>query len=348
MPYKYYTTASPTYFKLPSNTLLSEFQENINVQFYNAPNAFVIQEESSIGSDVYEDVEVRIDRAINAYTGEKLGDDFKTILFRDLTHSASVGMKYYFDDNYWIIVNSEIIKNFAASATVRRCNNILRWIDTNGILYSEHCAIEYKISKAGDSIGPMNPVLPQGYIDVYCQLNNKTKYIRGNQRFLFGPVENRIGFKIFGNGVRNYLNQETIGDDSGTLMLLSMSANFVNQDTDNIILGIADYYSNYMNLNSGSNIGALDIVVNPSVNYILESGSALFDVRYYSGSTVLSGSFVFTTSGSVPSVNYVFAQESSNTFSIYNISRYSNATLDILCSGSSGSRVLSFDLRGAW
>ena len=185
-------------------------------------------------------MDVRINRGLNNYSGDRLGDDFKSIIFRDLSHATGVGFKYYFDDNYWIVINSEIIKNFAASCVVRRCNSVLRWIDENGNYYEEPCSIDYRISRPRDEVGSKDPVTPQGYIDVYCQSNDRTKTIKGNKRFLFGSKNNRIGYKTFGDGVRNFLNQKTYDDESSAIIVLSMGGNYVNKDTDDIENGIAD------------------------------------------------------------------------------------------------------------
>lgn len=344
MAYKYYglvTSASPSSF------YVNDFNAVLQDQFEVASDLFDILEEPVIGSGSFVDVRVRITEAVSSVTGTMLSDDFKQILFKDLAHDASLGKKYIFANNTWICVYSEIIKTLGANCMVRRCDNVLRWIDSDGIQYSEPAIIDYKVSRPRDLMGTENLVLPQGFTDVFCQGNARTKTIKGNQRFLFGPVENRIAFKIFGDGISNFLNQKTSDDTSATLLKFSMGGNFVNKDVDNLILGIADYYKNYSNLTSGSNIGTLDIVVSPNTNYVLESGSSLYDVRYYSGSTVLSGSFVFTVSGSnVPVDHYVFAQESNNTFSVYNIEKYLDSSLNILASGSSGSRILLVELRG--
>jgi hypothetical protein len=349
MAYKYFTSSSPIRFQSTGCYILNEFQEYVNTQFYNAPDAFVIQEEYPAASGSYINIDVRINRGISTYTGAKLGDDFKNIMFKDLAHATAVGVKYLFDNNYWLVINSEIIKNFAAGCTIRRCNNVLRWKDNNGVLYSEPCVIDYEISRPRDEMRINNPVMPAGYMKIYAQLNNKTKKIRGNQRFLFGPVENRICMKVFGDGVRNFLNQQTLDDSSPSLLELQVGGNYVNANTDDITLGIADAYLDYGDLTSGSNIGILDVIVTPSVNYLFQSGSSNYDVRYYSGSNVLSGSFVFSVSGSfVPTDKYVFAQLTENTFYLYNIRSYMDHTLDILCSGSSGSRILNFELRGGW
>ena len=347
MAYKYATLVP--YEISSGSVILNEFQASVNQEFFNSPTAHTILEESPFGSGSFVNTDVRITGLVNQETGVNLGDDWKHLAFKDVKHSISLGTKYYFDGNYYLAVNTEVRKSIAASVGVRRCNNQLRWMDENGVFQSEPCIIDYKLSRPRDLVGTENLPLPQGFIEVFAQGTSKTFKIQGNQRFIFGPIENRIAYKIFGDGIKNFLNQSTMDDQSPKLLTFSMGGNFVNPDLDNITLGVADYYKNYSNLTSGSLVGAFSIVSTPNTNYILQSGSALYDVRYYSGSVVQSGSFVFSVSGSmVPTSKYVFAQESNNTFSIYNLEAYPNYNLNILCSGSSGSRVLELELRGVF
>jgi hypothetical protein len=350
MTYNYYISASPINYESTSDSILNDFQAVINADFFNSPDSFVLLEEYPFASGSYISVDVRVNRAISTYTGTNQADDWKNLIFRDLQHATSLGVKYQFDSNTWIVINSEIIKNFAAGCTVRRANNMLRWMDANGIYREEPCILEYVMARPRDTMGSEAPVTPEGYTKIYCQLNSVTRKIKPNQRFLFGNSDNWTCLKIFGNGIRAFLNQQTSDNNSATLLEFQLGANFVNPDTDDLVNGIVDRYADFSNLSSGSSISpTIDIVVTPNVNYILESASALFDVHYYSGSTVLSGSFIFTVNDAdVPTSHYAFGQESKNTFSVFNIQKYSNSTLDILCSGSSGSRLLSLELRGAW
>ena len=349
MAYKYIDIGTPPYMGTTKNELIDGFQAFLTDQFENASTYQTIQEENGFASGSFVDVNVRVDRAINSATGQKMGDDFKIILFSNINHPTGIGYKYYFDNNYWITVFSESIKNLAASCMVRRCNERLRWMGIDGTYYEEPCAIEYKISRPRDSMGTTNPVMPQGFIDVYTQLNSKTEWVKGNQRFLFGRPNNRIAMKIFGDGVQNMLNQETMDDTSSRLAIFSMGGNFVNKDTDDVANGVADRYLDFGNQTSGSMAGIYSIVVNPIQSYILESGSAIYDVRYYLGNAVQSGSFIFTISGSsIPATNYAFSVIDGNKFSIVNKSKWLQNTLDIVCSGSSGSRILNYELKGVW
>jgi hypothetical protein len=337
---------------LPSSAsaiLVNDFQALVSSQFSNSTDYYEIEEESTIGSGTYTTINVRITTALNTLTGEKLSDDFKQILFEDLNHNAQLGKKYYFSNNYWICTYSEAIKTLTANCMVRRANSMLRWVDEKGIYYEEPVCLDYPISRPRDEAGSVNPPLPAGYITGYCQLNTKTVKIKGNQRFIFGPESNRVVFKTFGDGTRAYLNQETLDDESANLLMLSMGGHFLNPDVDNVTLGIADYYKDFNKFPSGSSIGTYDIIITPPTNKILVSGSQTYTVNYYSGSDIHSGSFIFTVSGSsVPVANYTMTTLTGNSFSLVNNQAWLDNTLDIIASGSSGSRILNIELKDKW
>jgi hypothetical protein len=119
---------------------------------------------------------------------------------------SNVGYLYYFDDNYWIVVNSEGIKSLAASVTVKRCNNTLRWLETTtGKIYSVPCSIEYLIKQNRDySTAGSALVNPSGSIEVITQFNETSNKIQPSQRFLFGNSGNWQGYKIMGGGINIY------------------------------------------------------------------------------------------------------------------------------------------------
>jgi hypothetical protein len=321
--YRYYTSGSPVTFESSGDQILNGFQAQLNEFFEVAPDVYVIQEETAIGSEIYSNVDVRINRAINAYTGLKLGDDFKQVIFKDLSHSAPLGTRYYFDSNYWITINSEIIKNFAASATIRRCNNMLRWIDEYGVLYEEPCSIEYNINSTTDQIRiGDNPVLPEGYIEVYAQLNTKTNKIKNNQRFLFGNTGNWTCYKVFGNGTRNFLNQETSDNTSASMLRLYMGVNYENDPNDDLVNGICDVYKTVYSLSitpssvTGNPGSTIELV--PSLT--LNSDPIDLSISYMS-----SGSSIATTSGSSSNILSLVSSGSCN------ITGYMTANPDIDC-----------------
>jgi len=241
MAYPYFTAGSPTYFGNAKDTVRNEFQAMLDAQFYTSTWVNV-QEETSVGSGSFAGLDVRVESAIESLSGEKLGDDFKVLLFKSITHDTGLGKLYYFNDNYWIVSHSEVIEALGVSCTVRRCNNMLRWVDVNGKEFSEKCAIDYKVKRPTDSARSRAIVTPEGFIEVMSQGNDRTRTIRDGQRFLFGNTENRIGYRVYGDGVNNFLNQQTLDDDSANVLYFMMGVNYVNDDTDDLTNGIADKY----------------------------------------------------------------------------------------------------------
>lgn len=219
-----------------------DFQALVDEEFLNSPNIFSILEQDAIGSDSYSEINVRINRGMHVYTGKNMGDDWKLLIFDSTSHPVELGKKYYFENNYWLTFNTELYKNIASSCMVKRCNNVLRWVDTDGILYDEPCIFDNLIARARDQMSSDELILPQGYINVYAQLNEKTMAIKENQRFLVGNEKNRVAYKIFGNGVRNFLNDWTYDDNSARIVMFTMGGNYVNQQTDDIVNGIANMF----------------------------------------------------------------------------------------------------------
>ena len=130
MSFKYYPAPSPPI--SASATLITQFQDLLSDQFTISTDVFSIQEEIVFSSGSYITETVRITSATDPDTGIKLGDDWKRILFKDIDHTTGIGRKFYFSENIWLTVNSEFIKSLTASATVRRCSNVLRWMLNDG------------------------------------------------------------------------------------------------------------------------------------------------------------------------------------------------------------------------
>jgi hypothetical protein len=239
MAYKY-LSVSPSLNVTPKQTFVNDFQASLDVLFPIASDFWTIQEEETFASGVFQDVDVRIvTHVISSITGKLLGDDYRLILFPDLGHAVGLGYMYYFDSNYFITINSEKIKNLAAGATVKRCNNTLRWIDEEGAYHSIPCAIDYLVTRNKDIANTQAlTVEPEGLIDVVCQFNNETNLIKPNQRFLFGNANNWTAYKQMGGGVNNFNNLTTLDNMSVGYMHLSMKTDYVS-DNDDLTNGIA-------------------------------------------------------------------------------------------------------------
>jgi len=312
MPYKYFTCASPIAFDSTGSQILNEFQTNVDAEFALAPSYYVISEESPFASGSYVDVGVRINDAVSSITGIKLGEDFKKVVFQKTTHTTGIGYKYYFDSNYFLATNTEITKSFVSSITARRCNNVLRWTDSDGNELSSHAIIDYSIKRPTDSVGRVDPVTGEGFIAVYTQLNDNTKTIKPGQRFLFGNSENWQAFSIYGNGIKSFLNQSTEDNDSCKLLEIYMGADVVNSSTDDVVNGIADKYKNVyaLTLTPGSIVGNIGDLFLLSSNLEINGVTTTKDMSYVSSASTIatvsgSGGIVLTGNGSTSILAYM-------------------------------------------
>ena len=243
--YKYYPAGMGTINKNPKDEHIDLFQENLRDQFYNSSDVFTIQEETALGSGVFQNVDARINRVIDASTGDRVGDDFKKLLFSDLNHPTNIGWMYLFDNNYWVATNIDKIKSLTTTVTIRRCNNVLRWYDADGGYYEEPCSIGYLIKENRDFLtSGSNIVNPSGMIECYVQMNPRTNKIRPNQRFLFGNSSNWTAYRVEGGGINNFQNRTTLDNFSVGLITLSMSSDYINPQEDDVVNGIANSFSN--------------------------------------------------------------------------------------------------------
>ena len=257
----------------PKSGYIDLFQETLNNQFYNASNWWTISEEATNGSEIFEDVDVRITHVINSETGLKLGDDWKALLFKDVSHSTQLGKLYIFDSNTWLTINTELVKNLTGTCTVRRCNNTMRWIDeATGIFYQEPCCIEYLVKEPRDYLTSGSPfATPGGFLHIEMQLNERTNLIRENQRFLFGNPGHWTCYKVIGTGLGDFKNQVTYDNNSAQILSVDLIANFVNDELDDITNGIADVNTNLytitLNKSTVAGIPTNTIQLIPTITY---------------------------------------------------------------------------------
>lgn len=240
---------------IPKSEYVDLFQHTLDEQFYNASNWWTIQEETEIGSREYRPVDVRIAHVINAETGLKLGDDWKTLFFKSTEEPPMLGRIYTFDDSVWLTTNIESNKNLVATCTIRRCNNTLRWIDeATGAFYEEPCSIEYLVKEPRDYATQGSPFkTPGGFLHIEAQFNERTNLINENQRFLFGNPKHWTGYRVIGTGLNDFRNTKTYDWRETKVLTIDMIADFVNDELDDIANGIA---------NAGVNLYTLNILEN--------------------------------------------------------------------------------------
>jgi len=305
MTYRYMLAGQTVNNKTPKTTYTELVQNTLNDQFYNASNVFTIEQETFLTSGVYENVDARITNVVNAGVGDNVEMDFKKIYFKNLNHPVNLGRMYKFDDNYWITTNVDKIKTLAQTIIVRRCNNRLRWIDSDGSLYEVPCALGYAIEENRDySTAGSALVVPSGILRCTAQLNQYTNKIKPNQRFLFGNPNNWTSYRVEGGGINNFNNQTTDDNATSGILKLTLSVDFVNLQVDDTTNGIANSLENIyvITLNQASISGDSGQSVQLRNTVTLNGVSVSRDVVWLSSNTAIAtvsntGLVTFVSSG---------------------------------------------------
>jgi hypothetical protein len=226
----------------PHDRYLSDLQNLINDRWTNSTQTiFNVLIETEIGSQQYEPIDVSVDTGVDIGTGFKKGDDFKVFSFRDITLNIPIGTMFKTEEDYWLCVNSNGFASPTNSCEVRRCNNIMKWIDPySGKLYEQYCIIDYEMSSPRPR-RDKDVVVADGHIFVIVQGSELTRSIEKNQRFIF----NGQPYKF--SAVQSLLdtNGELMPD---TLLYMDMYLDVIQPD-DDLINGIANVNDYQYNIN---------------------------------------------------------------------------------------------------
>ncbi len=242
MDYKKYADSWFEYVP-PKTELRNQYSNSFDTWVETAPNVFDdIQYEQTYGKKDFAYVTGRVDAVItNPSTGAKLGNDYKNFIFSNSVDPVYVGKLFKWKNNYWLATNTNTYESVGNSCTVKRCNNMLRWIDENGDILSEPCALIETIKQSNDYNGDKLTTI-SGFTGLFCQRNSNTNKIQSNQRFLFGVKGNRKAFRVFGDGVKNYLNSETENDNSPSVIEFTIGGGMTYPGIDDLENGIANRF----------------------------------------------------------------------------------------------------------
>lgn len=207
-------------------------QAVISDQWDNTSVIETVQEQVSIGSDKYREVEVWINYVVGqSSTGLKTGEDFLQFGFEDINHPRTRGLYYKFDDNIWMIYDYNYHNGLAKNVAVRKCNNALRWINpTNGAVETVPCVIDYDMSSPSVQIS-QSILTPNNHAVVQIQGNSLTiNQLKTNMRFILGGRP----FKLY--GIQNALLQSQSNQEPTYMMYdLYLDEIQANDDIENSI-----------------------------------------------------------------------------------------------------------------
>lgn len=294
-----YTDAFLYSAKPPIGEWKDSLQEQVSKSFYNSSNWMQIQQEEPFGSKIWVEVDARINHLVNPTTGLNWGDDWKKLLFEDIQKELLIGTMFYFSNNYWLIVNAETIGNITSNAIVRRCNNLLRWVDADGGKHAQPCVLDYEIQENRDYATAGSALInPSGILSIATQLNSESNAIYPNQRFLFGNADNWTAYRVFGGGINNFMNLQTSDVDTAGLLMLSVGVTQLNDHTDDIVNGYADLEEREFVLNivessiSGNIATTIQLTADLTKDGLTHDGTVLWSSSDVSIATVSSSGLV--------------------------------------------------------
>lgn len=219
--------------KLPHDAYLSQLQALINERWENSTQTiFSVYQQADIGSDEWIEQPISIDTAIDIGTGFKKGDDFKVFSHKNISADMKLGIMFRTEEDYWICTNTNGYASPTNSCEVRRCNNVMKWVDPEtGFVNQQWCAIDYELSSPRPS-KDKDIVVADGHIFVLVQGNDLTRSIPKNQRFIF----NGLAFKV--SAYQTLLDENNITFHSN-LLYIDMYADPI-QPSDDLVNGIAN------------------------------------------------------------------------------------------------------------
>lgn len=219
--------------KRPHDAYLSQLQALINERWENSTQTiFNVYQQADIGSDEWIEQPISIDTAIDIGTGFKKGDDFKVFSHKNISADMKLGIMFRTEEDYWICTNTNGYASPTNSCEVRRCNNVMKWVDQEtGFVNQQWCAIDYELSSPRPS-KDKDIVVADGHIFVLVQGNDLTRSIPKNQRFIF----NGFAFKV--SAYQTLLNKDNTTFHSN-LLYIDMYADPI-QPSDDVVNGIAN------------------------------------------------------------------------------------------------------------
>ena len=295
-------------------------QDKINDTYEWAQNNFKIGQEIISGTLDFSPIVCRVVRSIYPKTGLNRGDDYRKLEFLNTHDKRVVGQRYKFDNQTWITTNTNNYSYSTVSSIVRRCNNQINYINSQGEICHEPCIIDYAMKYS--NIYYNNEVnIPQGTIIVILQKNDFTNSININDRFIFGNQVFKVKSQI------DYLRNETEEIDCALLRQFDMYVDSKAYD-DNMELGIANF-SRYKDIYPPKPLPVDGFNIVPSNNKILQGTSQIFECVYYQDGKSIDIDLNFIPNW-VDDRYYTIEKVQENSFNIHN-NHMSSKPLVIQC-----------------
>lgn len=143
------------------------------------------------------------------------------------------------EKSVWLCIALNSDSEYEQIGKIRMCTNEVRFYNENGELIRVPCVFDNKInSEKNTSLSNLKYI--NGITTIYMQLNEDSAQLRTNQRLIFGRPGAWTCFRIVSVGIDNFMNTVYFDNSSAKILEITMEAAYVNEETDDLINGIAD------------------------------------------------------------------------------------------------------------
>lgn len=273
------------------------------------------------------------------YDGNKdekvLGSHKKFLSYPYNPHIFEIGdyvsYNYGGDIHNWLITSLDKQLYYNVNGQIERCNINLVWIDKyNQEIKTYPAVVKDELKRALFNFNQFL-ITPQGYLHITVQVNNDTKTIKINQRFLFGdPYQ---AFKV--TALVNYTDTNTMGLE---LMLDQISPE------DDFTNGIA----NGLNIPSPSLTPTSGNIITPDTTDITQNTIITYTVQHLVNNVADSNTFSIVGSGADSSL-YNLTIIDGNHFSVESLG-YTGNQLVVTCTNDNDETTIikNINLKGLW
>ena len=161
----------------------------------------------------------------------KDSDDYRSLYFKDISHSTHRGEYFKWGDNYWLVYETTNELETISRCNIRRCNNWIKWLNAKGEVIQYPCVIEGELTSANAQVSK-TITQANSHINVIVQGNLDTLSLTKNTRIMF----NHSVYKFI--AINNYMQQDYVDDNTPLLFMdfyLDMEI-----DEDNVEENLAD------------------------------------------------------------------------------------------------------------
>lgn len=198
------------------------------------------------GNPEKEVISCRIEDSFDEQANLKRGDDWKDILFYEPVNDITIGMFAWFEGNTWMGFNTRNIASLTSSITVRRCDNVLNFVDEyNNVTPVPFVFDKYTILNSTTIEKASQPVsLINGYKNAWIQYNDLTATMKTNDRFII----NGMAFSV--RGIDKVSRQKT--DERNSVHMIAFALMRTEErDGDDLVNDIADADANKWEIATG-------------------------------------------------------------------------------------------------